>query len=117
MAESGNSPSSIECLPQDPTIYHVGHPGLQLFTDNPKAMDLIPPSYQSATDRDAWAIIARYVPSSDLRSASLVCRRWHNLFMPFLWGDPASHFGTENDAVYGRFLCNAFLFDPQPRAD
>ncbi|KAE8350994.1 hypothetical protein BDV28DRAFT_28359 [Aspergillus coremiiformis] len=25
---------------------------------------------------------------------------WHALFMPFLWGDPASHFGTDNDAVY-----------------
>ncbi|OJJ02899.1 hypothetical protein ASPVEDRAFT_42423 [Aspergillus versicolor CBS 583.65] len=21
--------------------------------------------------------------------------------MPFLWGNPASHFGTENDEVYG----------------
>ncbi|KAJ5582094.1 hypothetical protein N7535_000714 [Penicillium sp. DV-2018c] len=63
-------------------------------------MDLIPPSYESATDRDAWTIIARYIPSSDLCAASLVCRRWHGLFMPFLWGDPASHFGTENDAVY-----------------
>lgn len=66
------------------------------------AMDLIPPSYKSATDRDAWAIIAGYIPSSDLCAASLVCHRWHDLFMPFLWGDPASHFGTENDAVYGR---------------
>ncbi|KAJ5084485.1 hypothetical protein NUU61_009064 [Penicillium alfredii] len=63
-------------------------------------MDLIPPSYKSATDRDAWAIIAHYIPSSDLCAASLVCHRWHDLFMPFLWGDPASHFGTENDAVY-----------------
>ncbi|KAJ5130829.1 uncharacterized protein N7515_006868 [Penicillium bovifimosum] len=63
-------------------------------------MDLIPPSYESATDRDAWTIIARYIPSSDLCAASLVCHRWHGLFMPFLWGDPASHFGTENDAVY-----------------
>ncbi|KAJ6096047.1 hypothetical protein N7486_006793 [Penicillium sp. IBT 16267x] len=63
-------------------------------------MDLIPPSYESATDRDAWVIIARYIPSSDLCAASLVCHRWHDLFMPFLWGDPASHFGTENDAVY-----------------
>ncbi|CAI7587601.1 unnamed protein product [Penicillium glandicola] len=63
-------------------------------------MDLIPPSYESATDRDAWTIIARYIPSSDLCAASLVCRRWHGLFMPFLWGDPASHFGTDNDAVY-----------------
>ncbi|KAJ5672115.1 hypothetical protein N7507_001242 [Penicillium longicatenatum] len=63
-------------------------------------MDLIPPSYESATDRDAWVIIARYIPSSDLCAASLVCHRWHDLFMPFLWGSPASHFGTENDAVY-----------------
>ncbi|KAJ5367703.1 hypothetical protein N7541_001644 [Penicillium brevicompactum] len=63
-------------------------------------MDLIPPSYESATDRDAWSIIARYIPSSDLCAASLVCHRWHGLFMPFLWGDPASHFGTDNDAVY-----------------
>ncbi|KAJ5679011.1 hypothetical protein N7462_007255 [Penicillium macrosclerotiorum] len=63
-------------------------------------MDLIPPSYKSATDRDAWAIIARYIPSSDLCATSLVCHRWHDLFMPFLWGDPASHFGTDNDAVY-----------------
>ncbi|KGO38895.1 hypothetical protein PEX1_093660 [Penicillium expansum] len=63
-------------------------------------MDLIPPSYESATDRDAWIIIARYIPSSDLCAASLVCHRWHGLFMPFLWGDPASHFGTDNDAVY-----------------
>ncbi|KAJ5122598.1 hypothetical protein N7526_009535 [Penicillium atrosanguineum] len=63
-------------------------------------MDLVPPSYESATDRDAWVIIAHYIPSSDLCAASLVCHRWHDLFMPFLWGDPASHFGTENDAVY-----------------
>ncbi|KAJ5648115.1 hypothetical protein N7490_004487 [Penicillium lividum] len=63
-------------------------------------MDLIPPSYESATDRDAWVIIAHYIPSSDLCAASLVCHRWHDLFMPLLWGDPASHFGTENDAVY-----------------
>ncbi|PYI04902.1 leucine rich repeat domain protein [Aspergillus sclerotiicarbonarius CBS 121057] len=63
-------------------------------------MDTVPPSYQSATTRDAWSIIAQYIPSSDLCAAVLVCRRWHGLFMPFLWGDPASHFGTENDAVY-----------------
>ncbi|KAF7171460.1 hypothetical protein CNMCM5623_003805 [Aspergillus felis] len=63
-------------------------------------MDIVPPSYQSATARDAWSIIAHYIPSSDLCSAALVCRKWHGLFMPFLWGDPASHFGTENDAVY-----------------
>ncbi|RJE26317.1 leucine Rich Repeat Protein [Aspergillus sclerotialis] len=58
------------------------------------------PSYESATARDAWPIVAQYIPSSDLCAASLVCQRWHRLFMPFLWGDPASHFGTDNDAVY-----------------
>ncbi|CEN61607.1 Putative Leucine rich repeat domain-containing protein [Aspergillus calidoustus] len=63
-------------------------------------MDTVPPSYQSATTRDAWAIIAEYIPSSDLCAATLVCRRWHRVFLPFLWGNPASHFGTENDEVY-----------------
>ncbi|GCB22232.1 hypothetical protein AAWM_05117 [Aspergillus awamori] len=63
-------------------------------------MDTVPPSYQTATTRDAWSIIAHYIPSSDLCAAVLVCRKWHGLFMPFLWGDPASHFGTDNDAVY-----------------
>ncbi|PWY76247.1 leucine rich repeat domain protein [Aspergillus heteromorphus CBS 117.55] len=65
-----------------------------------KMTDTIPPSYQTATTRDAWSIIPQYIPSSDLCAAALVCRRWHRLFMPVLWGDPASHFGTENDAVY-----------------
>ncbi|KAL3472755.1 hypothetical protein BJX99DRAFT_208728 [Aspergillus californicus] len=63
-------------------------------------METVPPSYESATTRDAWAIIARYIPSSNLCAVALVCRKWHAVFMPFLWGDPASHFGTENDEVY-----------------
>ncbi|KAL5048819.1 hypothetical protein BDW71DRAFT_195727 [Aspergillus fruticulosus] len=63
-------------------------------------METVPPSYESATTRDAWSIIAQYIPSSDLCAVTLVCRRWHAVFMPFLWGNPASHFGTENDEVY-----------------
>ncbi|KAL4944201.1 hypothetical protein BDV06DRAFT_112432 [Aspergillus oleicola] len=63
-------------------------------------MEIVPPSYESATTRDAWSIIAQYIPSSDLCAVSLVCRRWHSVFMPFLWGNPASHFRTENDEVY-----------------
>ncbi|KAL5337039.1 hypothetical protein BJX70DRAFT_389567 [Aspergillus crustosus] len=63
-------------------------------------METVPPSYQSATTRDAWPIIAQYIPSSDLCAVALVCRRWHVVFMPFLWGNPASHFGTDNDEVY-----------------
>ena len=65
-------------------------------------MDVVPPTYETATARDAWAIIARYIPSDDLCAVCLVCHRWHELFVPFLWGAPASHFGTENDAVYGK---------------
>lgn len=64
-------------------------------------MEDVPPSYESAVNRDIWQIIAPWILSSDLCSASLVCRKWHSLFAPFLWGDPASHFGTQNDAVYG----------------
>ncbi|EED23857.1 Leucine Rich Repeat domain protein [Talaromyces stipitatus ATCC 10500] len=63
-------------------------------------MDAIPPSYEHAIMKDALAIIADYIPSADLCSASLVSRRWHAIFNPHLWGNPASHFGTENDAVY-----------------
>lgn len=63
-------------------------------------MEDVPPSYQSAIDREAWTVIAPYIPSKDLCSACLVCKKWHNIFIPFLWGDPASHFGIENDEVY-----------------
>jgi hypothetical protein len=70
----------------------------------PFIMEEIPPSYESATTRDAWKIIAHYIPSTDLCAASLVCQRWYEIFEPFLWGAPASHFGTDNDAVYGRVI-------------
>ena len=65
---------------------------------------LVPPSYEEATTKDHWAIIARYIQSSDLCAACLVCRRWDEIFAPCLWGNPASHFGTENDRVYGEHL-------------
>ncbi|EGC42198.1 leucine rich repeat domain-containing protein [Histoplasma capsulatum var. duboisii H88] len=63
-------------------------------------MQDFPPSYELATTRDVWTIVADYIPSADLCAASLVCKRWHKVFVPFLWGAPASHFGTDNDAVY-----------------
>ncbi|KAL9615490.1 MAG: hypothetical protein Q9167_000003 [Letrouitia subvulpina] len=63
-------------------------------------MDDVPPSYESATRRDHWVIVAKYVRSDDLCAASRVCIRWHQIFSPLLWGNPASHFGTENDRVY-----------------
>jgi len=63
-------------------------------------MEAAPPSYEKATLTDHWNIIASYVPSNDLCSAALVCSRWHATFAPYLWGNPASHFGIENDRVY-----------------
>jgi hypothetical protein len=66
-------------------------------------MDDVPPSYETAMTRDYWSIVANYIPSHDLCTAALVCRRWHEIFASQLWGDPASHFGTQNDMVYGKF--------------
>ncbi|KAL8833402.1 MAG: hypothetical protein Q9170_004283 [Blastenia crenularia] len=64
-------------------------------------MDDVPPSYESAIRRDYWSIIAKYIDSSDdLCSASRVCKRWHQIYTPLLWGDPASHFRKENERVY-----------------
>ncbi|KAJ9603681.1 hypothetical protein H2200_011867 [Cladophialophora chaetospira] len=60
----------------------------------------VPPSYESAVSREAWSIIAPWISSRDLCSACLVSQKWYYIFVPFLWGDPASHFGIENDAVY-----------------
>lgn len=63
----------------------------------------VPPSYEEATVRDHWTITAGYIDSADLCAASLVAKRWHHIFAPHLWGNPASHFGTENDRVYGKW--------------
>lgn len=64
-------------------------------------MENVPPSYESAVSRDYWKTVAPYIPSSDLCAACRVSRKWHETFVPYLWGNPASQFGTENDAVYG----------------
>lgn len=63
-------------------------------------MEAAPPSYESATLINPFDVVAPYVPSNDLCSAALVCSRWHATFAPHLWGNPASHFGIENDRVY-----------------
>ena len=58
------------------------------------------PSYSDATSQDHWKLIAPYIASTDLCNISLACSRWHEIFSPQLWGNPASHFGTEDDSVY-----------------
>ena len=68
-------------------------------------MENIPPSYESAIARNPWGIIAPYIPSADLCALNRVNRELHQVFAPCLWGNPASHFGTENDRVYGGRTC------------
>lgn len=63
-------------------------------------MDDILPSYGQATTRDYWQIISSFVRSQDLCAAALVSKEWNHIFIPHLWGNPASHFGKESDAVY-----------------
>ena len=74
-------------------------------------MENVPPSYETAISRDYWKTVALYIPSSDLCAACRVSKQWNETFAPFLWGNPASHFGTENDAVYGE-QCTAFSSSP-----
>ncbi|KAF2768873.1 hypothetical protein EJ03DRAFT_313148 [Teratosphaeria nubilosa] len=63
-------------------------------------MESAPPTYEAATLVDIWDLVATYVPTNDLCTSNLVCSRWHATFAPHLWGNPASHFGIENDRVY-----------------
>ncbi|KAF2022258.1 hypothetical protein BU24DRAFT_439007 [Aaosphaeria arxii CBS 175.79] len=63
-------------------------------------MDDLLPSYQSVVSQNPWELVAPYLLSDDLCSAALVCQKWHEIFTPQLWGNPASHFGVQNDTVY-----------------
>ena len=63
-------------------------------------MEAAPPTYEKATLADWLDLVAKYIPSSDLCAAALVCSKWHATISPHLWGNPASHFGIENDRVY-----------------
>ncbi|KAH7405965.1 hypothetical protein DE146DRAFT_608408 [Phaeosphaeria sp. MPI-PUGE-AT-0046c] len=58
------------------------------------------PSYETAVDQDPWPLVVPYLSSDVLCAAALVCRRWHHVMSPELWGSPASHFGVQNDTVY-----------------
>ncbi|KAF2741248.1 hypothetical protein EJ04DRAFT_507092 [Polyplosphaeria fusca] len=63
-------------------------------------MDDLLPSYESVTHQNPWELVAPHLASKDLCSAALVCQKWHQVFTPQLWGNPASHFGVQNDTVY-----------------
>ena len=65
-------------------------------------MENIPPSYDAAMARNPWSLIAPIIPSAELCALNRVSRELHNVFAPCLWGNPASHFGTENDRAYGQ---------------
>jgi hypothetical protein len=59
-----------------------------------------PPPYEAAVYRRLWSIVAPYVQDFDLYAACLVCRQWHHIFSPFLWGNPGSKFGSDSDNIY-----------------
>ncbi|KAK8206970.1 leucine rich repeat protein [Phyllosticta capitalensis] len=63
-------------------------------------MNDVLPSYEAANAWDVWPLVATYISSQDLCAAALVCREWAGIFTKELWGNPASHFGVENDVVY-----------------
>ena len=63
-------------------------------------MDAVPPSYEKATLVTPWDLVAPHLTLDQLLSAGSVNKRWHAIFMPFLWGDPASYFGVEHDEVH-----------------
>ena len=67
-------------------------------------MENVPPSYDAAMARNPWSLIAPYIPSAELCALNRVNRELHDVFAPCLWGNPASHFGTENDRVYGKCI-------------
>lgn len=52
------------------------------------------------TSWEVWILVAEYVDSNDLYSACLVCQLWWQIFSPWLWANPASHFGSDSDAIY-----------------
>ncbi|KAK6432011.1 hypothetical protein LTR95_011822 [Oleoguttula sp. CCFEE 5521] len=63
-------------------------------------MEVAPPTYEAATLRDPIAIIAPYISSNCLLSAALVSRSWHEVLVTQLWGNPSSHFDTEDDQLH-----------------
>jgi hypothetical protein len=62
-----------------------------------------PPPYETAVYRRLWAVVAPYIDPSDLYAVCLTCRQWHQVFSPYLWGSPATRFGTDNDSVYREY--------------
>ena len=59
-----------------------------------------PPPYEAAVYRRLWSVVAPYVQDFDLYSACLVCRQWHHIFSPLLWGNPGLRFGNDSDNIY-----------------
>lgn len=67
-------------------------------------MEAAPPSYEKATLVNAWHLVADYLPLRDLLSVALVCKAWHAIFVPHIWGNPASQFGGNNERICGQSI-------------
>ena len=73
--------------------------------------DYPPPTYEAASYRQLWLIVAPYVQCQDLTSACLVSREWHRSFAPQLWGNPATIFGTDPDDVQCKAIPPVYLMN------
>ena len=52
------------------------------------------PTYEQATAKDPWHLIASYLSPTILCTLTRVNHDFHGKFSPFLWGSPARHFVT-----------------------
>lgn len=64
------------------------------------SMESAPPSYEQATVSNPWLYIAPFLSTSDLLSAVLVARTWHETFSPALWACPTDHLDIEYDGTH-----------------
>lgn len=68
------------------------------------------PTYDAATTRRPWNLIAPYVKNTDdILSACLVSKKLNRAFTPHLWGSPAKHFGKNTSKHYSKSAATFFV--------
>ncbi len=61
------------------------------------------PSYEEATSRDAWKIIAPHLGASELKAVSLSCKSIADYATPLLWPQPALYFGKDDEVIFRQY--------------
>ncbi|KAL9101924.1 MAG: hypothetical protein Q9163_002862 [Psora crenata] len=60
-------------------------------------MEDVLPSYEAATARDPWQLVADTIQPDSLCALMRVNRKLHRTCLPILWGNPAAHFFEDTD--------------------